>query len=258
MDLQLRERTVLVTGGSRGIGRAIAEAFAGEGARVALAYRHDRESAEAAARAVAAAGAAGVHVIQMNLRSAASIEQAFAHAASDGLAFDVLVNNAVAWPLRVPAATPPFSDVPLPEWRDTIRANVEGTYRVTQLATRHMRAQRWGRIVNLSSIAATDGLPRAAAYAVAKSATDGLTRTLAAELAEFHVLTNSVAPCLVSGTAATGDDPGGVAHHHPADGAPQWLAATDVAPVVLWLSSPLNRAINGQVVRLGVHGAGQR
>lgn len=256
MDLQLGERTVLVTGGGRGFGRAISEAFAAEGATVALTYRPDLESAEDAAWAVAAAGAAGVHVIHMNLRSAASIEQAFAEAARDGLAFDVLVNNAVAWPVRAPAATPPFSDVPLSEWRDTIRANVEGTYRVTQLAAYHMRARGWGGIVNVSSIAATDGLPGAAAYAVAKSAADGLTRTLAAELSEFHILTNSVAPCLVRNGVAAGDDPSGSVDHR-IDGAPRRPAATDVALVVLWLSSPLNRAINGQVVRLGVAGAGR-
>jgi len=246
MDFGLNGRAVLVTGGSRGIGRVIARAFAKEGARIAITYRSRIAEAKDAIHTLTADGAASVDIFQMNLRSPISIENSFVEIDRQRLSIDVLINNAVAWPLRGPGTAPEFSELPVAEWRDTIRANIEGTYLVTQLASRYMRNAGWGRIVNVSSIAA-DGLPNGAAYAVAKSATDGLTMTLAAELSPFNILTNAVAPCLIV-------EPSDSAEAASRSGnSPGVMAPSDVPPLVVLLSSPLNTAINGQVIRLGVN-----
>lgn len=159
MDLGLEGRVALVTGSSRGIGRATALAFGREGARVVITYRNDRDRAEAAAAEVRDAGGEAL-VVQYDLASDDAIRAAVDAALERWDRIDILVNNAVAWGSRRPQDAPPFEELPPDEWRPLLRANLEGAMRTIQLVAPSMRARRWGRIVNVSSGIAVDGVPR--------------------------------------------------------------------------------------------------
>src|SRR5262249_19268444 len=112
---------------------------------------------------------------------------------------DVLVNNAVQWGERPPWESPLFEQVPPDEWKASLRANTEGHYAAIQAVLPSMRERKWGRIVNVSSAVAVDGLPGAGPYSAAKAALHGLTRTLAKEVGPAGVLVNIVMPGHVDG-----------------------------------------------------------
>ncbi len=104
------------------------------------------------------------------------------------------MNNAVAWGDVGPWEAPLFEDRPESSWRPVLEANVEGHYHAIQRVLPSMRARSWGRIVNVSSTVAADGLSGAGPYSAAKAALHGLTRTLAKELGPVGILVNVVCP----------------------------------------------------------------
>jgi 3-oxoacyl-[acyl-carrier protein] reductase len=179
-------RNVLVTGASRGLGRAIAEAFAREGARVGMGYRAREADARAARDAVEAAGGTAV-LLAFDVRSPAAVDDAFARFAGDG-AIDVVVNNAAAvrdeWSLFIGEA----------EWDEVISVNLTGTFNCCRAAMRHMLPRRAGAIVNVGSIAGLRASPGQASYSASKGGIAALTATLAAELAPRGVRVNCVEP----------------------------------------------------------------
>jgi NAD(P)-dependent dehydrogenase (short-subunit alcohol dehydrogenase family) len=107
---------------------------------------------------------------------------------------DVLVNNAVHWGSRLPWAAPLFQELPAAEWQAPLRANTGGPYAAIQAVLPSMRARRWGRIVNVSSGVAVDGVPGTGPYGAARATMHGLTRTLAKELGPVGILVNVVMP----------------------------------------------------------------
>ncbi len=169
--MRLAGRTALVTGASRGIGRAVARAFLAEGATVALAAR------DAQALAALAAEAPGrAHALPCDVSDPAQVEALFARVAATMGRLDVLFNNAGAMP---PGAD--FGDVAWEDWRAAMAANLDGAFLVARGAYRLMRGQRprGGRIINNGSIAAHAPRPGGAAYAASKHAITGLTRSIA-------------------------------------------------------------------------------
>ena len=190
IDPGLAGKTALVTGGGRGIGRAIVELLAGEGCDVTFLYRGN---ADAAATVVAAAKDAGhaVSAVQADVRDLAACTQAVDAVADRNGRIDLLVNNAGVIRDNQLAA---MSDEDVDAVLDT---NVGGVFNMTRAVVPHMIVQRAGCIVNLSSVAGEKGGRGQTNYAASKGAIDAFTRALAVELAPRRIRVNAVAPGVI-------------------------------------------------------------
>ena len=175
-------RVALVTGGTQGIGSAISTRLAGLGATVLAVYRSNS--------AVAAAFEAetSVSTLQADIGESDSCEELVEHVVSRYGRIDLLVNNAGL--LLERAAT----DTSVTEWDQIVSVNLAGPFHLSRLAVPHMRRQRFGRIVNVSSVTAVMGSPSEAAYGAAKAGLLGLTRSLARETARDGITVNCVIP----------------------------------------------------------------
>ena len=174
----LEGRTALVTGGSRGIGRAIAVELAGAGASVVVGYRSGKDEAEAVAEE------AGGRAVQADLSDAEEAARLVADAGEP----DVLVNNAG---LTRDGLLPRMPDE---DWRDVIETNLSSVFYTCRAAVRPMMKRRAGAIVNISSVVGLHGNPGQTNYAASKAGIIGLTKALARELGSRGVRANVIAP----------------------------------------------------------------
>jgi len=186
----LSGKTVIVTGGSRGIGRAIVELFASQGADVTFFYRDNVEAANAVAAGVALAGGK-VAAEQVDVTDTAACAAAVERVAERTGRIDVLVNNAGIIRDNQLAA---MSDDDVTAVIDT---NVRGVFNMTRAVVPHMIVQRAGRIVNLSSVAGDKGGRGQTNYAASKGAINSFTRALAVELSARKITVNAVAPGVI-------------------------------------------------------------
>jgi len=186
---RLAGRRALITGASRGIGRAIAQHFAREGAQVFLAATSHDRLLETAALVQAAGGSAHVHVVDVGDRAAVQGMVDTAIAAMGGI--DVLVNNAGVYH----AAR--LVDIEPEDFDRVMRVNVHGAFHVLQFVLRHLQAQRAGKVVNIASTAGKWGSMNQSAYNASKHALVGLTRCAALEMAPFNVNVNAICPGFV-------------------------------------------------------------
>lgn len=249
MNLGVAGRVAIVTGSARGIGRATGELFADEGAKVAFTFRHNRAGAEAAACGIRQRGGEAL-AVPLDLADVVSIRSAVDTVLERWTRIDLLVNNAVDW-VRASEQRPAlFEDVPPVEWRLPLRTNVEGVFTLTQAVVPAMRRAGWGRIVNVSSVAASDGLVGIAWYAAAKSALHGLTRTLARELGPAGILVNAVMPGATRTESVLEQIPLDVLERQgrrlPLGRVPH---AAEVAAAIAFLASDANRVITGEIIR---------
>jgi 3-oxoacyl-[acyl-carrier protein] reductase len=182
MNRELEGRIALVTGGSRGIGRAIVERFVALGARVFFTY-HQRD--DLAAEVAAACGAEPIRCSQTD---AAAIDAAAAQVVSAAEKIDVLVNNAGVTSDQFLMLMPPE------DWNKVIDTNLNGAFRWCKTVTRSMLAARRGAIVNVASISGLVGVPGQTNYAASKGALLAFTRALAAEVGPFGLRVNAVVP----------------------------------------------------------------
>lgn len=248
MDLKLKDSTVLVTGSSAGIGQATAIAYGAEGARVAITYHKHREGAEETKNKIVDAGGQTL-IVHYDLADPDSIRASLETVAKEWGTLNVLVNNAA--PMEVAGPTGQlFEDVPLENWQSMIRRTLEGVTLTIQCALPLMRKTGWGRIINVSSDG-TDGWPGLGPYATAKSGLHGLTRTLAAELGPANIVSNVVMPGAVMTERTAKNIPAEqkeqIRQHMPTR---QLITPEDVAAVILFLGSPVNRQIIGEIVRV--------
>ena len=180
-----QDRVVLVTGGSRGIGRALCEHFAEHGARVAFLYGSDDQAAEDAR---AALGDASAGVWRADVSDEEQAQAAVSEVASQNGRLDVLVNcagiNVDKTVQRMPAES----------WRRVIDVNLTGAFLCAKAAIGPMREAGYGRIINVSSVVGHTGGVGVANYAASKSGLFGLTRSLALEVARYGITANAVAP----------------------------------------------------------------
>src|ERR1700689_2501012 len=192
-------RTVLVTGASRGIGRAVAEAFAARGDRVAV---HHRDSAALADSVAAGLDGSGHAVVQADLADADAVRLMVdaAHEALGGL--DVLVNNAGIY-VSHPITSASYADWQQ-AWQDTLAVNLTGAANVTWCAVQHMR-HTGGRIVNVSSRGAYRGEPRHPAYGASKAGLNAFGQSMARALAPLGIAVATVAPGYVETDMALDD-----------------------------------------------------
>ena len=251
MDTGLKNKVVFVTGGSSGIGRATAVGFGREGARVALSYRNDLAGAEETAGMVGEAGGEAL-VVRYDLVDEGSIRGAIGEIVGRWDALHVLVNNAVRWPGRDGGGGGTLFEHVSPErWREDTRTLLEGAYLTIQAVLPCMRAAGWGRIVNVSSTLAEDGMPGGAPYTAAKASLHGLTRTLAKELAPAGILANVVMPGLTLTERAKRAIPGKVLDGEAARTPTGRLTTPEeVAALIVFLGSTANGHVNGENVRV--------
>ncbi len=246
MDMGLKGSAVLVTGGSGGIGRSIALAFAAEGANVAVTYHRQPDAADAVVKEIEAAGTRAI-AVRLDLasldRAAAVVDEVVQ--AFGGL--DVLVNNAVFWEEWRPS----IEEWTRQDWQPALRANIEGVFELTQRAVPALRRSPAGRIVFISSTLTERGMIGCWSYATAKAAGHGLARGLAWDLGRDGVLVNTVSPgmVLVDGRhrTASEEELAELAKAQPAGRLP---TSEDVANATVYLASRVNRSITGEVLRV--------
>ncbi|TDD93048.1 SDR family NAD(P)-dependent oxidoreductase [Actinomadura rubrisoli] len=234
-------RTVLVTGGASGIGRAVAEAFAAAGDRVVIGDRDEVAAARAAKELDARA-------VTMDVTDAESVRSAVAEVTGALGPVEVLVNNA-----GVVAGGGPLVSLPLEVFDTVVAVNLRGTFTVTQaVAAGMIEAGRGGRIVNISSIGARQPTPGLGHYEATKAAVDALTRTSALELAAHGIRVNGVAPGPVHTpmTAGLMDDPQARAAWESRIPLAKIGTTDDIAPLVLFLASDQAGHITGAVVQV--------
>lgn len=241
--MRLEGKTALVTGGSRGIGRAIVEALAREGAKVAFVYNASREAADALAAEIRSNGGEAVPY-QADVRSAEAASAVVEQVLAAWEKIDILVNNAGIIKDGLLATMSPE------QWRDVIETNLNSIYNFTHACIRPMMSARYGRIVNMSSVSAEFGNAGQANYAASKGGVEGFTRCIATEVARRGITVNAVAPGFIETDMTTairnaaGDK---VAKAIPVRrlGQPQ-----DVAEAVLFLASDAASYITGQILRV--------
>jgi 3-oxoacyl-[acyl-carrier protein] reductase len=190
----LTDRVALVTGASQGIGEAIARALAEAGAKVVLAARNQEKLAAVLAGIEAAGGQA--LAVGMDVADAAQVKAAFQQAIERFGRLDILVNNAGITRDGLSMR------MKIEDWDAVLRTNLTGAHLCAQQAIPSMLRQRWGRIINISSVVAQMGNPGQANYVAAKAGLIGLTKSLALELASRHITVNAVAPGFI-GTEMT-------------------------------------------------------
>jgi 3-oxoacyl-[acyl-carrier protein] reductase len=186
----LKNRVALVTGGSRGIGKAIALALAQAGAAVAVNYRARSEEAAAVIDAIQRSGGRAV-ALAADVAIAGAVQSMVGEVETRLGPIDILVNNAGM------AAARGLDDITEADFDRTMAVNLKSAFLCTQAVLPGMRARRWGRIVNISSVGARAGATSiSVAYAASKAGLEGLTRGYAARLAPEGVTVNAVAPGL--------------------------------------------------------------
>ena len=190
VDSGLRGAVAAVSGGSRGIGRAIVELLAAEGADVTFYYREAREAADEVVRAAVGAGGK-VEAERLDVRDRDACAAAIERLVERTGRIDVLVNNSGIVRDQILGFLEPT------DLRDVLATNVEGVFNLAHAVVPHMVARRAGTIVNLSSVAAEKGGRGQTSYAASKGAVEAFTRSLAVELAPRGIRVNAVAPGLI-------------------------------------------------------------
>ncbi|TMF58856.1 MAG: 3-oxoacyl-[acyl-carrier-protein] reductase [Chloroflexi bacterium] len=238
-------QVILVTGGSRGIGRATAAAFGRAGAQVAITYRTQKADADAVVQAIVDGGGEGL-ALQADITESAAPAAIVDAVVKRWGRLDVLVNNAG---ITRDTLVMRMSEA---DWDDVITTNLRGPFLTSKAALRPMLKQRYGRIVNVSSLAGVAGNAGQANYSAAKAGLIGFTRALAKEVGSRNITVNAVAPGFIT-TDLTRELPAELLERARQAAAIQRLGTPDdVAPAIVFLASKEAAYITGQV--LGIDG----
>jgi 3-hydroxybutyrate dehydrogenase len=251
--ISLAGRTAIVTGGGRGIGAATAIALAEAGASVALTARNEAQVVEVAAQL--RREGLNAFAFRCDVTDPRQVRE-LAMSASEAMGrIDILVNNAGT------ATSNPLGKIALAEWEHIMAVNATGTFLCTQAVFPAMVERRWGRVVNVASLAGLEGDRYVAAYTAAKHAVVGFTKSVAAEAEGSGVTVNAVCPGYVD-TPLTDETIARIMHHtgkswHDAlrailaqAGQPRLIRAAEVAEAILELCADYSASRNGDIVVL--------
>lgn len=224
--MQLKNEIAFITGGGRGIGRAIARRFAAEGCAVTVAAR-SADELDGVVREIEAQGGRAL-AVACDVCDPASVRSAVDTAEARYGAITILVNNAGFADFK------PFAETTFADWSRTLDVNLNGVFHCIQAVLPGMRAARHGRIINISSVSALKGIPSQSAYCAAKHALNGLTKTLAMELRPDRIGVHAICP-------------GGVQTRLAAEAMPErdqedWMTPDDIAHAALFLATQSPRA----------------
>jgi 3-oxoacyl-[acyl-carrier protein] reductase len=187
---ELNNRVALVTGGSRGIGAAVAVELARAGAHVAVNYRERADAANAVCGEITGMGRKAI-AVQADVSIAAKVRGMVAEVEVHLGGIDILVNNAaIAQPRKL-------EEITEAEWDEVLAVNLKSVFLVTQAVVGGMRQRKWGRIINLSSVAAQTGGAVGAHYAASKAGIIGLTHSCASAYVKDGITVNAIAPALI-------------------------------------------------------------
>lgn len=239
----LKDQVAVVTGGSRGIGKAIVQALAREGAKVAFVYRGSQAAADQLVQELTAAGGVA-KAYQGDVADPAAADRVCEAVLADWGRIDILVNNAGVIRDKL------FLQMEPDDWAAVLTTNLSGTFSFCKAVAKQMAfKQRSGRIINVSSIAAEHVNVGQANYAASKGAVNSFTRVLAAELGRRNVLVNAVAPGFVETDMSEA-----VRNMAGADNLKKLIPVRrlgkpeDIANVVLFLAGPAAAYVTGQVI----------
>jgi len=239
------DQVVLVTGGSRGIGRAAAVRFAAPGAKVAITYRSKQAEAEAFVEDVSRNGGEAL-ALQADFADSAAPAAAVEAVVKRWGRLDVLVNNAG---LTRDTLVMRMSE---DDWDVVLQTNLKAAFLASKAALRPMLKQRYGRIVNVSSLAGVAGNAGQANYSASKAGLIGLTKSLAKEVGSRNITVNAVAPGFITTDLTSGLPPELLERAKQAAAIQRIGTPEDVAPAIVFLASRDASYITGQV--LGIDG----
>jgi 3-oxoacyl-[acyl-carrier protein] reductase len=237
------KRTIVVTGGSKGIGRAICKAFAAPGVGVYFNFHSPESTGQDTADEISAAG--GIPTgIRVDVASETQVTDFFKTVLDETGRIDVLINNAGI------AKDSLLLRMKVKDWDDVIRVNLKGTFNCTKMAAKAMLKQRYGRIINITSIAGVAGNPGQANYAASKAGIIGFTKTLARELGSRGITVNAIAPGFIKTDMTAGlseKTESAIISQIPLArvGTPE-----DIAGVAFFLASTSADYITGQVIHV--------
>jgi 3-oxoacyl-[acyl-carrier protein] reductase len=243
--ISLAGRKALITGGSRGIGRATAVLMAKAGADVAINFVHRPDAAEEVRKAVAALGRECL-VVKADLGHEEEARKLVVAAVEKWRRIDILVNNAGIWTYGE------MGVIDASIWDETMRVNLDSVFHVSNAVIPLMKAQMWGRIINVSSTAAVRGEAFHSHYAASKAALHGLAKSWAPELAAYNILVNCVAPGWVDTDMCAEVFRNAEFRRRVEESIPlkRIPPPEDIAGPILFLASDLARHITGTIIHV--------
>jgi 3-oxoacyl-[acyl-carrier protein] reductase len=231
----VKNRVALITGGSRGIGAAVAIALAGAGSDVVVNYRERADAAKRVCSEITGMGGKAI-AVQADVSIAAEVKRMVAQVEAQLGAIDILVNNAaIAHPRKL-------EEITEAEWDEVLTVNLKSVFLVTQAVVGGMRQRKWGRIINLSSVAAQTGGAVGAHYAASKAGIIGLTHSCASAFVKDGITVNAIAPALIETDMVTSNpnaNPNLIPMGH-------FGSVDDVASVAVMLA--MNDYLTGQTI----------
>lgn len=235
-------RTVLVTGGSRGIGKAIAEKL-GQTCNVAVGYSSSKEKADEVVTLIKENGGKAI-AVSIDVTSQESVEQCFESVENEFSSIDILINNAGITKDNI------FPRLKQEDWDTVVDTNLTGSFRTSKRAVKNMMKNKWGRIIFISSVAGISGNTGQANYAASKAGLIGFTKSVAQELGSRSIRCNAIAPGFIETEMTAKLDEKVVNEWRSSIPLKRGGSVEDVANLTVFLGSDMSTYITGQTINI--------